>query len=116
MLDSFEDLRRAAAAECVFGCIGVVSAELELAGTRSQRSTYRVVVIRAVRGVVPEDLVLAHFGRPVLEAGERALVGARESRRFPGGWKVEYIARLGERDEASAIADLEVKLATLTGA
>jgi hypothetical protein len=114
MLDGPEDLNRAVAVDCAFALVEVASVELRLAGTRSQRSAYRVVVKRRLRGTLPDEVALAHYGTSTLQAGDRALVGARDSRRFSEGWQAEYVAPLGEGDATIAADELEAKLVTLS--
>jgi hypothetical protein len=116
MMDGPEDLSRAVAAGCAFGLVEAVAVEVRLAGTRSQHATYRVVVKRRLLGDLPEEVVVAHHGQPMIQAGARAFVGARASNRFSGGWQADYIAPLGDRDAVAESAKLEARLAALSQA
>jgi hypothetical protein len=113
MLNSSEDLGRAAAAGCAFALVELVSVELRLAGTRSQRAIYRVVVRQRLRGAMPDALALTHHGPPMMQPGDRALVGARDGTRFSDSWHAEYLAPLSDGDEASEVRELEATLSSL---
>jgi hypothetical protein len=86
-MDSDEDRDDALADGAIAVVLRVRDVSEEKQGTRSATTAYAVDV---VEGAAPAQLVIKHFGTPLLAAGVTYDAAIEDSGRFHGAWQVRF--------------------------